>query len=327
MVKWDEQQFIDQNRGEFVHEQALKAQVDAQDKVDEQQNSQITSNKQEADANQQKNVEQDADLAALKKEADANRDQNVVQDGEIKQNTDSNTKQDGEIKQNTDDNTKQAGEIKQNTDSNTKQDGEITQLTSMVQACEQTIMMLMAGMGQGTNIQTVTITKYNQIDLTQSANGSASGTVASQPLFTVNFMGNGRKLSIVELRCEVNVAIGSKQTALNDDGTITLSVSGTPLNVGTLFKIPVTLYASDGTHAWSAMSTITVTNDSGNQTWTLAAIQDKYGQPTELGTYFTDSFIHAEYLTLQLYGKYYDNRNLSFIPGNTSAPTDGNSGH
>ena len=313
MVKWDEQQFIDQNRGEFVHEHALKAQVDAQDKVDAQQNSQITSNKQEADANQQKNLEQDADLAALKKEADANRDQNVVQDGEIKQNTDSNTKQDGDIKQNTAD--------------NTKQDGEITQLTSMVQACEQTIMSLMAGMGQGGHSQTVTITKYNQIDLTQSANGSASGTVASQPLFTVNFMGHGRKLSIVELRCEVNVAIGSKQTALNDDGTITLSVSGSPLNVANMFKIPVTLYASDGTHAWSAMSTMAVTNDSGNQVWTLAAMQDKFGQPTELGTYFTDSFIHADNLTLQLYGKYYDNRNLSVTPGNTNAPTGGNSAH
>ena len=313
MAKWDEQQFIDQNRGEFVHEHALKAQVDAQDKVDEQQNSQITSNKQEADANQQKNAEQDADLAALKKEADANRDQNVVQDGEIKQNTDSNTKQDGDIKQNTAD--------------NTKQDGEITQLISMVQACEQTIMLLMGSMGPAGHSQTVTITKYNQIDLTQSANGSASGTVASQPLFIVNFMGHERKLSIVELRAEVNVAIGSKQTALNDDGTITLSVSGTPLNVAGEFKIPVTLYASDGTHAWSAMSTMAVTNDSGNQVWTLAAIQDKFGQPTKLGTYFTNSFIHADNLTLQLYGKYYDNRNLPVTPGNTNAPTGGNSAH
>ena len=313
MAKWDEQQFIDQNRGEFVHEDALKAQVDAQDKVDEQQNSQITRNKQEADANKQKNVEQDADLAALKKEADANRDQNVVQDGEIKQNTESNTKQDGEIKHNTAD--------------NTKQDGELTQLTSMVQQCEQTIMMLMAAMGQVGSSQTITFTKYNQIDLTQSANGSASGTVASQPLFMVNFRGHGRKLSIVELRCEVNVAIGSKQTALNDDGTITLSMSGTPLNVSGLIKIPVTLYASDGTHACSAMSTMTVTNDSGNQVWTLAAMQDKNGQPTELATYFTDSFIHADNLTLQLYGKYYDNRNLSVTLGNTSSPTGGHSGH
>lgn len=311
MVKWDEQQFIDQNRGEFVHEHALKAQVDAQDKVDEQQNSQITRNKQEADANQQKNAEQDADLAALKKEADANRDQNVVQDGDIKQNTADNTKQDGEIKQNTAD--------------NTKQDGELTQLTSMVQQCEQMIMFLMASMGQGGSIQTITINKYNQIDLTQRANGSASGTVASQPLFTVNFMGHERKLSIVELRCEVNVAIGSKQTALNDDGTITLSVSGTPVNVAGAFKIPVTLYASDGTHAWSAMSTMTVANDSGNQVWTLAGMQDKYGQPTQLGTYFTNSFIHADYLTLQLYGKYYNN--VSVTPGNTSSPTGGNSGH
>lgn len=313
MAKWDEQQFIDQNRGEFVHEHALKAQVDAQDKVDEQQNSQITSNKQEADANQQKNAEQDADLATLKKEADANRDQNVVQDGDIKQNTADNTKQDGEIKQNTAD--------------NTKQDGELTQLTSMVQQCEQMIMLLMSSMGQGGISQTVTINKYNQIDLTQSANGSASGTVASQPLFTVNFMGHERKLSIVELRCEVNVAIGSKQTALNDDGTITLSVSGTPLPVTGMFKIPVTLYASDGTHAWSAMSTMTVTNDSGNQVWTLAAMQDKNGQPIELATYFTNSFIHADYLTFQLYGKYYDNRNLSVTPGNTNAPTGGNSTH
>lgn len=311
MVKWDEQQFIDQNRGEFVHEHALKAQVDAQDKVDAQQNSQITSNKQEADANKQKNVEQDADLAALKKEADANRDQNMVQDGEIKQNTDSNTKQDGEIKQNTAD--------------NTKQDGELTQLNSLVQACEQTIMMLMTGMAQGGNSQTVTITKYNQIDLTQSANGSASGTVARQPLFMVNFRGHGRQLSIVELRCEVNVAIGSKQTALNDDGTITLSVSGLPLNVRGAFKIPVTLYASDGTHAWSAMSTMTVTNDSGNEVWTLAAIQDKNGQPTELATYFANSFNHADNLTLQLYGKYYNNTPITV--GNTSSPTGGNSGH
>lgn len=318
MAKWDEQQFIDQNRGEFVHEHALKAQVDAQDKVDEQQNSQITSNKQ-------KNVEQDADLAALKKEADANRDQNVVQDGEIKQNTDSNTKQDGEIKQNTADNTKQDGEIKQNTDSNTKQDGELAQLTTMVQQCEQTIALLMASMGQGGSSQTVTITKYNQIDLTQSANGSASGTVASQPLLNVNFMGHGRQLSIVELRCEVNVAIGSKQTALNDDGTITLSVSGTPLNVTGSFKIPVTLYASDGTHAWSAMSTMTVADESGNQTWTLAAIQDKNGQPTELGAYFTNSFIHADYLTLQLYGKYYNN--VPVTVGHTGSPTGGNSAH
>ena len=313
MAKWDEQQFIDQNRGEFVHEDALKAQVDAQDKVDEQQNSQITRNKQEADANKQKNVEQDADLAALKKEADANRDQNVVQDGDIKQNTADNTKQDGEIKQNAAD--------------NTKQDGELTQLTSMVQQCEQTIMLLMASMGQGGSSQTVTINKYNQIDLTQSANGSASGTVASQPLFMVNFRGHGRKLSIVELRCEVNVAIGSKQTALNDDGTITLSVSGTPLNVSGLIKIPVTLYASDGTHAWSAMSTMTVTNDSGNQVWTLAGMQDKNGQSTQLGTYFTNSFIHANYLTLQLYGKYYSYVNVSVTPGNTSSPTGGNSGH
>lgn len=325
MVKWDEQQFIDQNRGEFVHEEALKAQVDAQDKVDEQQNNQIANNKQEADANQQKNAEQDADLAALKKEADANRDQNVVQDGEIKQNTDSNTKQDGEIKQNTDDNTKQDGEIKQNTDDNTKQDGELTQLSSQVQACEQTIMALMASMGQGGNSQPVTITKYNQIDLTQSANGSASGTVASQPLFTVNFAGHGRQLSIVELRCEVNVAIGSKQTALNDDGTITLSVSGTPLNVKGLFKIPVTLYASDGTHAWSAMSTMTVADESGNQVWTLAAIQDKNGQPTELATYFATSFNHADYLTLQIYGKYYNN--LLITPGNTSSLAGGHSAH
>ena len=313
MVKWDEQQFIDQNRGEFVHEHALKAQVDAQDKVDDQQNSQITSNKEEADANQQKNTQQDADLAALKKEADANRDQNVVQDGDIKQNTADNTKQDGEIKRNTDD--------------NTKQDGELTQLSSQVQACEQTIMLLMADMGQGGSTQTVTINKYNQIDLTQSANGSASGTVASQPLFTVNFRGHERKLSIVELRCEVNVAIGSKQTALNDDGTITLSVSGTPVNVTGLFKIPVTLYASDGTHAWSAMSTMAVTNDSGNQVWTLAAMQDKNGQPTQLGTYFTSSFIHADYLTFQLYCKYYNNVNVSVTPGNTSSPTGGNSGH
>ena len=312
MAKWDEQQFIDQNRGEFVHEHALKAQVDAQDKVDEQQNTQITSNKQEADANKQKNVEQDADLAALKKEADANRDQNVVQDGEIKQNADSNAKQDGEIKQNTDD--------------NTKQDGELTQLNGLVQACEQTIMMLMAGMGQCGTSETVTITKYNQIDLTQSVNGSASGTVASQPLFTVNFMGHERKLNIVEFRCEVNVAIGNKQTALNDDGTITLSVSGSPLNVrGPIFKIPVTLYASDGTHAWSAMSTMTVADDSGNQVWTLAAIMDKNGQPTKLGTYFTDSFTHSDYLTLQLYGKYYNN--VQVTPGNTSSPTGGNSGH
>lgn len=311
MVKWDEQQFIDQNRGEFVHEHALKAQVDAQDKVDTQQNSQIISNKQEADANQQKNVEQDADLAALKKEADANRDQNVVQDGEIKQNTDSNTKQDGEIKQ--------------NADNNTKQDGELTQLNSLVQACEQTIMLLMGVMGQGGASQTVTITKYNQIDLTQSANGSASGTVVSQPLFTVNFRGHGRKFSIVELRGEVNVAIGSKQTVLNDDGTITLSVSGTPINVSGMFKIPVTLYASDGTHAWSAMSTMTVTNDSGNQVWTLAAIQDKNGQPTELATYFANSFNHADNLTLQLYGKYYNN--VQVTVGNTSSSTGGNSGH
>lgn len=311
MTKWDEQQFIDQNRGEFVHEEAFKAQVDAQDKVDEQQNTQIMSNKQEADANKQKNVEQDADLAALKKEADANRDQNVVQDGEIKQNTDSNVKQDGEIKQNTAD--------------NTKQDGKLTQLTSMVQACEQTIMLLMASMGQGGSSQTITFTKYNQIDLTQSVNGSASGTVASQPLFTVNFMGHGRKLSIVELRCEVNVAIGSKQTALNDDGTITLSVSGTPINVTGAFKIPVTLYASDGAHAWSAMSTMTVANDSGNQVWTLAAMQDKNGQPTELATYFTTSLDNPDYLTLQLYGKYYNN--VSVTPGNTSSPTGGNSGH
>lgn len=312
MVKWDEQQFIDQNRGEFVHEHALKAQVDAQDKVDNQQNNQITSNKQEADANKQKNVEQDADLAALKKEADANRDQNVVQDGEIKQNADSNTKQDGEIKQNTAD--------------NTKQDGELTQLNSQVQMCEQTIMTLMASMGQGGTSQTVTITKYNQIDLTQSANGSASGTVASQPLFLVNFRGHRHQLSIVELRCEVNVAIGSKQTAQNDDGTITLSVSGTPLNlVGGMFKIPVTLYASDGSHAWSAMSTMTVTNDSGNQVWTLAAIQDKNGQPTELATYFANLFYHADNLTLQLYGKYYSNTLVT--PGNTSSLTGGNSGH
>ena len=311
MVKWDEQQFIDQNRGEFVHEEALKAQVDAQDKVDEQQNSQITRNKQEADANQQKNAEQDADLAALKKEADANRDQNVVQDGDIKQNTADNTKQDGEIEQNTAD--------------NTKQDGELTQLTSMVQQCEQTIMILMSSMGQGGSSQTVTINKYNQIDLTQSANGSASGTVASQPLFRVNFMGHDRKFSIVELRCEVNVAIGSKQTALNDDGTITLSVSGTPVNVTGAFKIPVTLYASDGTHAWSAMSTMTVTNDSGNQVWTLAVMQDKNGQPTQLGRYFIDSFYKADYLTLQLYGKYYNN--VLVTPGNTSSPTGGNSGH
>lgn len=312
MVKWDEQQFIDQNRGEFVHEHALKAQVDAQDKVDEQQNNQITSNKQEADVNQHKNVEQDADLAALKKEADANRDQNVVQDGEIKQNTDSNTKQDGEIKQNTAD--------------NTKQDSELTQLSSSVQQCEQMIMTLLASMGQGGTSQTVTITKYNQIDLTQSANGSASGTVASQPLFIVNFRGHGRQLSIVELRCEVNVAIGSKQTALNDDGTITLSVSGSPLNVrGAMFKIPVTLYASDGTHAWSAMSTMTVTDDSGNEVWTLAAIQDKNGQPTELATYFANSFNHPDYFTLQLYGKYYNNTTITV--GNTSSPTGGNSGH
>lgn len=325
MVKWDEQQFIDQNRGEFVHEHALKAQVDAQDKVDEQQNSQITRNKQEADANQQKNAEQDADLAALKKEADANRDQNVVQDGEIKQNADDNTKQDSEIKQNTDDNTKQDGEIKQNTADNTKQDGELTQLNNRLQACEQMIMTLMASMGQGGASQTVTITKYNQIDLTQSVNGSASGTVASQPLFLVNFRGHGRQLSIVELRCEVNVAIGSKQTAQNDDGTITLSVSGTPLNVRGMFKIPVTLYASDGTHAWSAMSTMTVTNDSGNQVWTLAAIQDKNGQPTELATYFANSFYHADNLTFQLYGKYYNNTLVT--PGNTSSPTGGNSGH
>ena len=313
MAKWDEQQFIDQNRGEFVHEHALKAQVDAQDKVDDQQNSQITSNKEEADANQQKNTQQDADLAALKKEADANRDQNVVQDGDIKQNTADNTKQDGEIKQ--------------NTAEKTKQDGELTQLTSMVQQCEQTVMLLMASMGQGGSSQTVTINKYNQIDLTQSANGSASGTVASQPLFTVNFRGHERKLSIVELRCEVNVAIGSKQTALNDDGTITLSVSGTPVNVTGLFKIPVTLYASDETHAWSAMSTMTVTDDSGNQVWTLAAMQDKNGQSTQLGTYFTNSFIHADYLTFQLYGKYYNNVNVSVTPGNTSSPTGGNSGH
>lgn len=311
MVKWDEQQFIDQNRGEFVHEHALKAQVDAQDKVDNQQNNQITSNKQEADANKQKNVEQDVDLAALKKEADANRDQNAVQDGEIKQNTDSNTKQDGEIKQNTAD--------------NTKQDGELTQLNSQVQMCEQTIMTLMALMGQGGTSQTVTITKYNQIDLTQSANGSASGTVASQPLFLVNFRGHRRQLSIVELRCEVNVAIGSKQTAQNDDGTITLSVSGTPLNVTGMVKIPVTLYASDGSHAWSAMSTMMVTNDSGNQVWTLAAIQDKNGQPTELATYFANSFNHADNLTLQLYGKYYSNTSVTL--GNTSAPTGGNSAH
>ena len=297
MVKWDEQQFIDQNRGEFVHEHALKAQVDAQDKVDNQQNNQIISNKQEADANKQKNVEQDADLAALKKEADANRDQNVVQDGEIKQNTADNT----------------------------KQDGELTQLNNRLQACEQTIMTLMASMGQGGTSQTVTITKYNQIDLTQSANGSASGTIASQPLFMLNFRGHGHQLSIVELRCEVNVAIGSKQTALNDDGTITLSVSGTPLNVRGMFKIPVTLYASDGSHAWSAMSTMTVMNDSGNQVWTLAAIQDKNGQPTELATYFANSFYHADNLTLQLYGKYYSNTLVT--PGNTSSLTGGNSGH
>lgn len=300
MAKWNEQQFIDQNRGEFVHEENLKDTVEEQDKRDSGQDTSISNNKTEADANKEKNVEQDADLAALKKEADANRDQNTVQDGEISKN-------------------KAEADVNQQT--NTTQDGEIKQINSQLSILLNAMQNLAMTAGGAVESTVLTPTKFNSIDLTNSANGNAAATVSAQNIFDIKMAPMEHLFRKMELRAEFNL-FNAKGQLLDSGGAITVDFSTAIPNAIVGTAVPVTLYASDGTHTFSVMSTAKFTTDLDKQTasMVLQPMMDKLGEPTQFATFLANILNQSTAVDMQVYCTWFANRTqpysgASVVPG------------